>query len=171
VSINTDMPVRVVAVTTVAEKVKRFRLESLDGRPLPLFSGGAHVVVSMQDDGRLRRNPYSLMSPPHDPSGYEISVLRVEHSRGGSAFMHDRVKPGDRLVISQPVNLFPIDQRGRKHLFLAGGIGITPFIAMMEQLAREGRVFELHYAIRTPPTAPTETAAGALRRASRQGLL
>jgi ferredoxin-NADP reductase len=149
VSINTDMPVRVAAVTTVAEKVKRFRLESLDGAPLPFFSGGAHVVVSMQDEGRLRRNPYSLMSSPHDPSGYEISVLRVEQSRGGSAFMHEHVRPGDRLVISQPVNLFPIDQRGRKHILLAGGIGITPFIAMMEQLAREGRAFELHYAVRT----------------------
>jgi len=149
VSINTDMPVRVAAVTEVAERVKRFRLESLDGAPLPFFSGGAHVVVSMQDDGRLRRNPYSLMSSPHDPSGYEISVLRVEQSRGGSAFMHEHVKAGDRLVISQPVNLFPIDHRGRKHILLAGGIGITPFIAMMEQLSREGRAFELHYAVRT----------------------
>jgi ferredoxin-NADP reductase len=143
------MPVRVVAVTSVAERVKRFRLERVDGQPLPLFSGGAHVVVSMQDAGRLRRNPYSLMSPPHDPSGYEISVLRVEHSRGGSAFMHDNVKPGDPLLVSQPLNLFPIARQGRKHVLLAGGIGITPFIAMMDQFEREGRSFELHYALRT----------------------
>ena len=148
-SINTDMPVRVAAVTPVADHVKRFTLVRLDGKPLPVFSGGAHVVVSMNDDGRLRRNPYSLMSPPQDPSSYEISVLRVEQSRGGSAFMHERVTPGDRLVISQPVNLFPVDMRGRKHLLVAGGIGITPFMAMMEQLAREGRSFELHYAVRT----------------------
>jgi ferredoxin-NADP reductase len=149
VTINTDISVRVAAVTSVAERVKRFRLERLDGQPLPHFAGGAHVVVSMQDGSRLRRNPYSLMSPPHDPSAYEISVLRVEASRGGSAFMHEQVKPGDKLVISQPVNLFPIDQRGRKHILLAGGIGITPFMAMMEQLDREGHEFELHYAVRT----------------------
>ena len=148
-SINTDMPVRVAAVTPVADHVKRFTLVRLDGKALPVFSGGAHVVVSMNDDGRLRRNPYSLMSPPQDPSSYEISVLRVEQSRGGSAFMHERVEPGDQLVISQPVNLFPVDMRGRKHLLVAGGIGITPFMAMMEQLAREGRSFELHYAVRT----------------------
>jgi ferredoxin-NADP reductase len=148
-SINTDMPVRVTHVTPVADNVKRFRLERLDGQPMPVFSGGAHVVVSMHDDGKLRRNPYSLMSAPHDPSAYEISVLRVEKSRGGSAFMHEQVEPGDQLVISQPLNLFPVDQRGRKHILVAGGIGITPFMAMMEQLSREGRAFELHYAVRT----------------------
>lgn len=148
-TIKTDMTVRVAAVTKVADRVKRFRLEREDGQPLPYFAGGAHVIVSMQDGTRLRRNPYSLMSPPHDPAAYEISVLRVEASRGGSAFMHEQVKPGDRLVISQPLNLFPIDQRGRKHILLAGGIGITPFMAMMEQFHREGRAFELHYAVRT----------------------
>lgn len=148
-SINTDMTLHVASVTQVADNVKRFRLQRPDGGPLPIFSGGAHVVVSMHDEGRLRRNPYSLMSPPHDPSAYEISVLRVANSRGGSAFMHSQVKVGDTLAVSQPMNLFPVDQRGRKHLLFAGGIGITPFIAMMEQLEREGRAFELHYALRT----------------------
>jgi ferredoxin-NADP reductase len=143
------MPVRVVAVTSVADNVKRFRFERTDGTPLPVFAGGAHVIVSMRDGDILRRNPYSLMSSPHDPSAYEISVLRVEKSRGGSAFMHEEVKAGDQLVISQPVNLFPIDHRARKHILLAGGIGITPFMAMAEQLEREGRTFELHYALRT----------------------
>jgi len=149
VSLNTDLTVRVTAITPVADTVKCFRLERPEGEPLPLFSGGAHVVVTMNDAGLLRRNPYSLMSSPHDPSAYEISVLRVERSRGGSAFMHERVKPGDLLTISQPVNLFPIDQRARKHLLFAGGIGITPFMAMMGQLARDGREFELHYAMRS----------------------
>jgi ferredoxin-NADP reductase len=97
-------------VTPVTDKIKRFRFERLDGQPLPIFSAGAHVVVSMRDDGHLRRNPYSLMSPPHDPSAYEISVLHVEDSRGGSAFMHDNVSEGDTLTISQPVNLFPADR-------------------------------------------------------------
>jgi ferredoxin-NADP reductase len=143
------MPVRVVAVTSVADSVKRFRFERTDGTPLPVFAGGAHVIVSMRDGDILRRNPYSLMSSPHDPSAYEISVLRVEKSRGGSAFMHEHVKAGDPLVISQPVNLFPIDHRARKHILVAGGIGITPFMAMAEQLEREGRTFELHYALRT----------------------
>jgi dimethylamine monooxygenase subunit B len=147
-TINTEMNVRVVAITQEAEKVKRFRLERVDGKPMPVFSGGAHVVVAMHDGDLLRRNPYSLMSSPQDQSGYEISVLRVEQSRGGSTFMHDQLKQGDALTISQPINLFPYDVRGRKHIFMAGGIGITPFMAMMDQMSREGKNFELHYAVR-----------------------
>ena len=72
----------------------------------------------------------------------------MENSRGGSAFLHEKLKVGDTLVISQPLNLFPFDVRGRKHLFMAGGIGITPFMAMMDQMTREDRAFELHYAVR-----------------------
>ncbi len=147
-SINTDMTVRVAAITKVAEKVKRFRLERVDGQPMPVFSGGAHVVVAMRDGELLRRNPYSLMSSPRDRSAFEISTLRVENSRGGSAFMHEKLKVGGTLTVSQPINLFPFDVRGRKHIFMAGGIGITPFMAMMDQMANEDRSFELHYAIR-----------------------
>jgi len=148
VSINTEIPVRVAKVTQVAEKIRRFRLERLDGQPMPYFSAGAHVVVSMQDGDLLRRNPYSLMSAPFDSSAYEISVLAVENSRGGSAFMH-RLSKGDELRVSQPVNLFPADHRGRKHILIAGGIGITPFLAMMAQFSRDNIAFELHYAMRS----------------------
>lgn len=146
---GTEIPVRVTQVTPIAERIKRFRFERLDGQPMPYFSGGAHIIVSMNDDGHVRRNAYSLMSPPHDCSAYEISVLRVEESRGGSAFMHEKVREGDLMRISYPVNLFQPDWRGRKHLLIAGGIGITPFMAMTEQFAREGANFELHYAVRT----------------------
>jgi ferredoxin-NADP reductase len=149
VSGGTEIPVRVTKVTPVADRIKRFRFERLDGQPMPYFSGGAHVIVTMNDGGHVRRNAYSLMSAPHDCSAYEISVLHVEESRGGSTFMHERVREGDEIKVSYPVNLFQPDWRGRKHLLIAGGIGITPFIAMMEQFSREGANFELHYAVRT----------------------
>jgi ferredoxin-NADP reductase len=83
-----------------------------------------------------------------DRSHYEITVLKTVDSRGGSTFMHDWVTPGTQLIISHPVNLFPIDHRGRKHILIAGGIGITPLIPMAEQLALWNRPFELHYAMR-----------------------
>ena len=147
-TIDTNMTVVVSAITQVAESVKRFRLTRSDGAPLPLFSGGSHVIVTMNDGDRVRRNAYSLMSSPRDCSAYELSILRTNNSRGGSTFLHDKVRVGDSLIISQPVNLFPLDARARKHVFVAGGIGITPFMAMMDQLTHEGRSFELHYAIR-----------------------
>lgn len=148
-TVNTDMQVRVASITQVADKVKRFRFERTDGQPMPIFSGGAHVIISMRDGQVLRRNPYSLMSSPSDTGGYEISVLRVENSRGGSAFLHEKLKQGDTLTLSHPVNLFSYDHRGKKHVMMAGGIGVTPFMAMMDQMDREGRAFELHYAVRT----------------------
>lgn len=146
---NTEMRVRVAGIRQVADQVKCFRFERTDGAAMPIFSGGAHIVVGMRDGDVLRRNPYSLMSDPSDVAGYEISVLRVAESRGGSHFLHDKVKVGHELTLSQPVNLFSMDQRGRKHIMMAGGIGITPFLAMMKQMAPQNIPFELHYAVRT----------------------
>ncbi len=157
-TVSTDIPVRVAEVEPVADGVKRFRFVAMDGSPLPEFSGGAHTVVTMRDGARVRRNPYSLMGSPYDGSSYQISVLKTPDSRGGSVFMHDKVKTGSELMISQPVNLFPVDRRGRKHLLLAGGIGITPFMAMMKQLTREDLPFELHYANRSESRGAFVTA-------------
>jgi dimethylamine monooxygenase subunit B len=142
--------VRVAEVVKVNDLITRFRFVARDGGLMPAFSGGAHTVVEMDDHGTRRLNPYSLMSDPEDTSGYEISVRRDDAGRGGSLFMHGHVRPGMEMVISHPVNLFPLNNRARKHLFLAGGIGITPFIAMSHQLARFAGKFELHYASRNP---------------------
>jgi len=144
-----QIPVRVAAIETVGRDIKRFRLEPRSGEPMPRFSGGSHVVVTMQSGAQTYRNPYSLMGSPDDGSRYEISVLRTGQSRGGSHFMHDTAAVGTALTISHPINLFPIDQRGRKHILIAGGIGITPFMAMAEQLDLLGQPFELHYAMRS----------------------
>lgn len=144
------LPVRVAEVVDVNALIKRFRFVSRDGTALPAFSGGAHVVVEMDDHGTRRLNPYSLMSDPQDRSGYEISVRRDDEGRGGSLFMHRHVRPGMDMVLSHPINLFALDNRARKHLMIAGGIGITPFLAQIAQLSHGGGRFELHYAARSP---------------------
>jgi len=142
------LAVRVAEVVKVNDLITRFRFVSRDGSDLPPFSGGAHTVVEMDDHGLRRLNPYSLMSDPEDQSGYEISVRRDDQGRGGSLYMHNHVKPGMEMTLSYPVNLFPLDNRARKHLMIAGGIGITPFIAQIAQLTHFGGKFELHYAAR-----------------------
>ena len=141
--------VRVAEVVQVNELITRFRFVARDGSDLPAFSGGAHTVVEMDDKGTRRLNPYSLMSSPLDRSGYEISVRRDDAGRGGSLFMHRHVKPGIEMVISYPVNLMALDNRAKKHLMLAGGIGITPFLAQIGQLSALGGRFELHYSARS----------------------
>ena len=142
------LQVRVDAVVKVNDLITRFRFVSRDGSTLPAFSGGAHTVVEMDDHGTRRLNPYSLMSDPADRTGYEISIRRDDQGRGGSLYMHHHVKPGWEMTLSYPVNLFPLDNRAKKHLMFAGGIGITPFLAQTAQLAQFGGTFELHYAAR-----------------------
>lgn len=142
------LQVRVAEVVIVNDLIKRFRFVRRDGAPLPAFSGGAHTVVEIDDHGTRRLNPYSLMSDPQDSTGYEISVRRDDAGRGGSLYMHSRVEPGMEMTLSYPVNLFPLDNRASKHLMIAGGIGITPFLAQIRQLTHFGGRFELHYAAR-----------------------
>jgi ferredoxin-NADP reductase len=144
-----QIAVTVSAVVPLNDLVTRFEFKRTDGGVFPTFSGGAHTVVTMNDDGRTRLNPYSLMSDPADTSTYAISVRRDDQGRGGSLFMHTRVKVGDEMTITYPVNLFSLDLRARKHLFFAGGIGITPFKSMIAQLERMHGNWELHYSVRT----------------------
>ena len=141
--------VRVTEVTPLNDLVTRFRFEPLDGGLLPTFSGGAHTVVEMKDGDLIRLNPYSLMSDPFDQTAYTISVRRDDEGRGGSLFMHNQVAVGQEMVISNPVNLFSLDLQAKKHLMIAGGIGITPFLAQIKQLDRAHGNWELHYACRS----------------------
>ncbi len=129
--------------------VTRFEFKRADDSDFPTFSGGAHTVIEMDDENIKRLNPYSLMSDPADQSRYAISVRRDDEGRGGSLFMHNKVSLGDKMVLSYPVNLFTLDLRARKHLFLAGGIGITPFLAQIKQLDRSNGHWELHYSCRS----------------------
>ena len=141
--------VRVTEVTPLNELVTRFEFTPVDGRLLPTFSGGAHTVVELKDGDITRRNPYSLMSDPFDQTSYTISVRRDDEGRGGSLYLHKNIKVGDEITISNPVNLFSLDLRAKKHLMIAGGIGITPFLAQIKQLDRAHENWELHYSCRS----------------------
>ncbi|MEP2889453.1 PDR/VanB family oxidoreductase [Tateyamaria sp.] len=141
--------VTVTDIVPLNALVTRFEYKRTDGGLLPTFSGGAHTVVEMKDGAITRLNPYSLMSDPMDQTHYTISVRRDDEGRGGSLFMHNNVAVGDEMVISYPVNLFSLDLRAKKHLFIAGGIGITPFLAQIKQLERFNGNWDLHYACRS----------------------
>ena len=145
--------VRVVAVEQVTPQIKHFKLAAVDGARLPAFSGGSHIIVVMRDVDRVHRNPYSLLSIPGELETYEIAVRRMEPSRGGSQFMHESVQVGSTLEIAHPVNLFGLSKIGRKHILIAGGVGITPILAQMEDLHLDSVPYELHYSVRSPEHA------------------
>jgi ferredoxin-NADP reductase len=145
-----EIRVRVSRIETVADRIKRVRLVPANGAALPTFSAGSNIVVTLRDGTRRIKNSYSLMGPLGDTDAYEISVLRTDNTHGGSHFIHEKLHEGDEITISHPNNLFPLDFRARKHLLIAGGIGITPIMAMAEQIQAMGGAYELHYSTRTP---------------------
>ena len=142
--------VKVSKIVPINDLVTRFEFKRIGGELFPTFSGGAHTIVEMKDGGITRRNPYSLMSDPMDQHSYAISVRRDDEGRGGSLFMHNNVQVDDDMVLSYPVNFFSLDLRAKKHLMIAGGIGITPFIAQIKQLDKSHSNWELHYSVRNP---------------------
>ena len=98
-------------------------------------------------EGKLR-NAYSLTSDPADIQHYRIAVRLQEASRGGSHYLHRQVQVGDTLQISPPANLFALHSTASLHILIAGGIGITPFMAYIAALEQRKAHFELHYLCR-----------------------
>lgn len=137
----TTLSVRVRTRTDEADGICSFELVADDGGPLPPFTAGAHIDVHVSP-GLVRQ--YSLCNDPAERERYRIAVLRETQSRGGSAGMHAQVHPGRRLSISPPRNHFALVPAGHT-LLLAGGIGITPILAMARSLHARGASFSLHY--------------------------
>jgi vanillate O-demethylase ferredoxin subunit len=151
--------VRVARKTAEADGICSFELAPAAGGALPAFTAGSHVDVQVPG-GATRQ--YSLCNSPAETHRYLIAVLREPSSRGGSAGLHERVREGDLLDISAPKNHFALAEDAASHLLLAGGIGVTPMLAMAERLHALGADFELHYCTRTRSrTAFADRLAGA----------
>ncbi|MDB5389203.1 MAG: ferredoxin [Planctomycetaceae bacterium] len=148
-----SIEVIIAAIEELTPLIKRFTLRKVGGGSLPPFSGGSHVTVVMRGGERTFRNPYSLLSSPRNLDSYEIAVRRDAQGRGGSLFMHHIVTVGTRLEISHPINLFPLSKLARKQILIAGGVGITPILAMVDDLSAGAISWELHYCIRGPDHA------------------
>jgi ferredoxin-NADP reductase len=136
---------RVAHILALSPTIKRITLQAADGAALPTAAAGAHILLHIPGPGRVWKNAYSLVSPPDERSKYEIIVRRVEHSRGGSAWLHHHAEIGQEIEIGLPANLFPIARTAQKHLLLSAGIGITPFLAYLPVLQAEAKNFEWHH--------------------------
>lgn len=157
------LTVQVARIVREAEDIASFELVPPQGDALPGFDAGAHIDVHIQP-GLVRQ--YSLCNRPGETHRYQIAVLRDPASRGGSVAMHERIAEGDLIRIGSPRNLFPL-AKGQRHLLLAGGIGITPLLAMAETLALRGADFELHYCARSEARTAFRSRLQACAYASR----
>ena len=160
---QTPLLVRVARKHTEALDICSLDLVAEPGHTLPGFSAGAHIDVALPN-GLVRQ--YSLCNPPGETGRYQIAVLRDAASRGGSQAVHEAVAEGSTLHISAPKNHFPLATDAAHHLLLAGGIGITPLLAMAERLTSQGECFELHHCTRSRDRTPflERVAASAFAR-------
>ncbi|WP_304305849.1 PDR/VanB family oxidoreductase [Pseudacidovorax intermedius] len=151
------LPLRVTEARALNPLIRLLRLEHAEGAALPGWTPGAHIQVQVQlPDGQADWRHYSLIdldglagTPGFAPRAYTIAVRREEGGRGGSRFMHDGLRPGDRLNVQTPRNDFPLDESANRAVLLAGGIGITPLASMAARCRAQGRRVSLHYAGRS----------------------
>jgi vanillate O-demethylase ferredoxin subunit len=149
----------ITTIRTIVEKieddgpdVKVFSLVDPDRWELPPFRPGAHIDLHLP--GKIVRT-YSLCNEPADNSRYVVAVKRERSGRGGSIKLHDDVRQGDTIGVSLPRGGLQLDKKVSRFTFVAGGIGVTPFLSAAAYLMRTGRPdFKLHLMVRgEPPVA------------------
>ena len=150
---NNHILVKVAVKEQLTEDVVGLTLVSVSGEQLPAWQPGAHIemVLDTCTDASGKADPenamlrqYSLCSDQNDRSQWQVAVLREEGGRGGSLFIHNHLQQGDIIKVSEPRNHFPFKPR-EKCLFIAGGIGITPMLPMIQQANAEGIDWRLVY--------------------------
>jgi ferredoxin-NADP reductase len=139
------LKLRVKSATWEAPSVVSYDLRPLEEGALPGFTAGAHIDLTLPN-GLIRS--YSLVNPQSERHRYVIAVQRDRASRGGSKWVHDNFRPGDIVAVNGPRNNFALNELAQDSLFIAGGIGITPILSMIDRLASLERDWELIYCSR-----------------------
>ena len=131
---------RVTETKVLAKGVLGVRFVPVAGGNLDVWHPGAHITLYLPNG--LERQ-YSLCGDPAERGHFDIAVLKKRGSTGGSKWIHENVKVGTELEVSQPRNHFELEPAA-EYVFVAGGIGITPIKAMIESLPPK-RTWQLHY--------------------------
>ena len=139
-------PAQIVAIELAAENILSFVLRPMDSTWPDQIDPGSHVDVRLPN-GMMRS--YSLSNGPGHRRGFRLTVARDRNSRGGSTYMHDKLRVGQTIEISRPRNNFKLAEQAATSVFIAGGIGVTPFIPMITRLNEIGRPWRLHYCTRS----------------------
>jgi vanillate O-demethylase ferredoxin subunit len=147
---NDTISMRVKSVTYEANRIHSFDLRPLSPVDLPGFEAGAHIDLTL-GSGLIRS--YSLINASDERHRYEIAVSREAKGRGGSRHMHDKLRVGDVVQVQPPRNNFPLNEGADQTVLIAGGIGITPMLSMIQRLQALGRDWRLFYSARSQDDA------------------
>lgn len=157
---NPLVSVQVRSIRIEADGVRSFELRPDKGTSLPAAQAGSHIDVHIP--GGLVRQ-YSITNPGEHQC-YVIGVNLDAKSRGGSQHMHEKLQVGDRLQISAPRNHFQLNEQASLSVLIAGGIGITPLLAMVRRLLSLDLAFVLYYCARSRDRAAFVDELGGLVR-------
>lgn len=135
------LTLRVRAMRREARDVLSLELDDPTGAELPAWEPGAHIDLRFAN-GVERQ--YSLCSDPGDRTAWRIAVLAESPSRGGSRYVHQTLRVGDPVTASAPINHFELVPAAN-YVFVAGGIGITPILPMLQEATRRGVPWRLAY--------------------------
>lgn len=142
---------RIKSAVWEAPNITSYELRPTNSSELPAFSAGSHIDITLPN-GMVRS--YSLLNSQSERHRYVIAVQRDRESRGGSKWIHQNFRPGEILSVNEPRNNFKLDETAEKSLFIAGGIGITPILSMIERLETIGSDWQLIFCARTRASAP-----------------
>ena len=135
---------QVIRKVPESQEITSFYLEPVDGKPVLNFKPGQYIGLRLKVNGEEIRRNYSLSAAPNGRS-YRISVKR--EARGmASNFLHDQIQKGDTLNLFPPAGQFSLRHNDRHQVFISGGVGITPTLAMVEAaLQTERPITFIHY--------------------------
>lgn len=140
-----ELKLVITGIRQLTPRVRAYELQAVNGNTLPQVSAGAHIKVPVQLEGEaFSVRHYSISSNPNQRDRYEIAVLKDEQGSGGSQFIHEHYQVGMQLHCDMPRNDFVL-QNDLPTVLIAGGIGITPIMAMARTLKQQGKVFQFHY--------------------------
>lgn len=139
---SADIEVTVAGIRAVARDVLAVELRHKLGTTLPGAKAGAHIDLALPN-GLVRQ--YSLVNATGQANmeAYVVAVGWDANSRGGSVWIHEKLKVGQALRVSAPRNLFEMAAQHRNVLLLAGGIGVTPIYAMVQSCIAQDLTFEV----------------------------
>ncbi len=136
----------IVEETVIAQgSILHLKLGDPQGEPLPDWTAGSHI--DLFSNGMTRK--YSLCGAANEAGTFRVAILRDDAGRGGSRHFHETLKVGDILYAAGPRNHFRLDETADDYLLIAGGIGITPILAMADRLKALGKQYAIHYAGKT----------------------
>jgi ferredoxin-NADP reductase len=147
------LTLRVRALRWEADGVLSVELVAPDASALPPFEAGAHVDIALPLPGGALPRSYSLCNDPRETQRYVVGIGRDRASRGGSRWVHEQLRPGALLQVTPPRNHFRLNEAAPAFALVAGGIGITPILAMARRLYTLGKPVRALVAARTREAA------------------